>query len=610
MRRYSLLAVALTFAVSLVVATSSAQAIVVDMNAPPGSPNVAFNPFNQSGYYGVALVPTATTRTTLTSAGIATVTSSAPCVDPALTSDFFLPDNGLCSHGGSVIHQNETFALVWDPNPYSDYAAPYVEQFMRDVADGSGTLTSPYADTAQYTDSSGRAANTSLYSGGYGFGSAYPANGCPVSGTYPYANIGPAFATANNQICLTDAQIQGELQSMVTQERLLGRVQPGYTPLLVLLLPPEVEVCLDTAGHICSANADPTHVPGTGIVPARFCSYHSQVNVAGTVISYVVQPWTPQTECDEPDAPTIPDPVDVSQLAIDEGARIVSPLSLGEMAATTDPGMNGWFAIDGSEINDNDGCVPLPNHLDQVTVGSDTYFLQREFNNAGVIVDDPFALPCTPVVNLTPSFVVPSPINYGDVVEFDGSRSPTTLLIPKANFHWTFGDGTTAVGPSAVHSYAKAGTYTATLTVTDRGGDVDTVSQSVVVIGPNIQPVGPQPSQGLTARIQLMPQSLSSTLRFGVSIRVSANEPADGIVTVTIPRSDARRAGIPGRGSAVVIGRGTLSGVKDGTVSLHLKLSRLMALKLGRIRHVTLTVRIALVGAGRDHVTIDAAGRY
>ena len=56
------------------------------------------------------------------------------------TSDMFLPTTGLCSHGGAVIHKNETFALVWDPNPHRDWAAGYVEQFLRDVADGSGTL--------------------------------------------------------------------------------------------------------------------------------------------------------------------------------------------------------------------------------------------------------------------------------------------------------------------------------------------------------------------------------------------------------------------------------------------------------------------------------------
>ena len=59
---------------------------------------------------------------------------------------------------------------------HSDYAAPYVEQFLRDVADGSGNLSSPYAVTTQYTDASGIAGNdSSLYGGGYDDATTYAA---------------------------------------------------------------------------------------------------------------------------------------------------------------------------------------------------------------------------------------------------------------------------------------------------------------------------------------------------------------------------------------------------------------------------------------------------
>ena len=57
------------------------------------------------------------------------------------------------------------------------------------------------------------------------------------------------------------------------------------------------------------------------------------------------------------------------------------------------PDLNGWVANDGSEINDNGGCVPLGDGLDKVIVGSSAqnpYYLQREFNNAGVIDTDPY----------------------------------------------------------------------------------------------------------------------------------------------------------------------------------------------------------------------------
>src|SRR5947208_1036749 len=107
--------------------------------------------------YGVALVP----GTDRVAAGVTTAPApgGSPC-DPWLAPDlaFPTPVSGLCWHGGPVMRSNQTFDLTWDPIR-SDWATTrdYVEQFLRDVANGSGTLTSPYAVTTQYRDSGGRA---------------------------------------------------------------------------------------------------------------------------------------------------------------------------------------------------------------------------------------------------------------------------------------------------------------------------------------------------------------------------------------------------------------------------------------------------------------------
>src|ERR1700759_2258826 len=361
MRRYSLttcIATALTTVVSLV-AASGAQAVVVDLNPAANGQATVTYPADQGSYYGVTLVPG--TRAHLANTGIPTVTSSMTCSDPALTSDFTLPSGGLCSPGGPLTHANETFALVWDPHPHADYAAPYVEQFMRDVADGSGTLGSPFSIATQYTDAGGRAANSSLYGGGYDSAAGYPANGCTVSGTHHYANTPAGLVHIANDICPTDAQIKSELQSMVTQNGIIGRTQPGHTPVLVLLTPPGVETCLDASGDLCSANSDPTQAPGSGAhPPPQFCSYRSQVNVGGTMLDYVVQPWSTQSACDEPEAaPALPTgAVDPDTLAQAMGARLVSPLSEAMIATMANPGLNGWVALAGSEVHEN-RRVPL-----------------------------------------------------------------------------------------------------------------------------------------------------------------------------------------------------------------------------------------------------------
>ena len=185
---------------------------------------------------------------------------------------------------------------------------------------------------------------------------------------------------------------------------------------------------------------------------------------------------------------------------------------------------------DGAEINDN-GCFPLNNGLDNVTIAGNTYVLQREFNNAGAIETDPNALPCTDWIELNPAFVVPGPVEPGDNVLFDGSVTASALMVHNAGYSWNFGDGTTGTGPSVYHTYSQGGNYSVTLTVTDRGGNTAHITQTVQVLGSNGQAVPPPTSTGggsgsgsgsgsstaLKVRLQLLPQSLKTVLRTGIS---------------------------------------------------------------------------------------------
>lgn len=59
-----------------------------------------------------------------------------------------------------------------------------------------------------------------------------------------------------------------------------------------------------------------------------------------------------------------------------------------------------------------------------------------------------------------------------------GSTDPDGTI---ASYAWNFGDGTTGTGVSATHSYATAGTYQVTLTVTDDRGGSATDTASVTV---------------------------------------------------------------------------------------------------------------------------------
>ncbi|MBV9174817.1 MAG: PKD domain-containing protein [Chloroflexi bacterium] len=596
--------------------TSAAQAVVVSMNG--------------GNLYGVEVEPdTAGAISNLSS--LYPGPTGAACTDPWLSSDFggpAMPSGGLCYHGGAVMHANETFALTWDPSrAYWSRTQSDLHQFLNDVATSSGSLGSIFSVTTQYDDAGGRAANASTFGGGCS-DLGPTGKGCVIDGIqaagHDYTDWGAGCTPHGATYCVSDSEIQGELNYVITKVDLVHHLEAGHTPLLVVLLPQGVESCVDQGDMLCSANAT-----AIGGAKGQFCSYHSSVNVGGINYSYVVQPWTIYTGCDEQNLPPLPSPFTAIQQSDDAATRLESPLSAGMMAAVVNPWLNGWFNNnDYAEIDDNvynnvgcgqGGGGPQGYPYDAVTLGSasTTYYLQPEFSNAGVLVSDPNSPACALGVALSAMFVAPTAVDQGDEVQLDGSDSVTSLLIPGVNYRWNFGDGSTATGASVVHTYTSAGTFTVTLTVTDRGGNVSSFSQPVVVLGPNGQPGQPgpppaiAPSPGLSVQLQLMPQSRRTMLRNGLAVRVTSNLSADGIVTLSISRAQARRAHMKvGRGPVIVLGRGTVSSIKAGTVTLHLHLSRSVVAKLGRLKHVTVNVRFAVFAAGGRYAAVDVAGRY
>jgi len=228
-----------------------------------------------------------------------------------------------------------------------------------------------------------------------------------------------------------------------------------------------------------------------------FCSYHSQLNLDGVEVPYVVQPWTPVTACDEPDAIPLPTPddppVNPQDLTNSLGSKLLSPISQGQIAAITNPFGNGWFSSDGVETSD---CAPLNVGRDLEPVNGNVYPLRRAFSDSGVISIDPNSPECAPNGDLQATFVAPDAVNPGDTVELDGSNSISSLLVTK--YAWDFGDGATTSGPSVAHSYSKPGQYAIKLTVTDRGGNTSTSRRRSMssARGARCQPRVPTPRHG------------------------------------------------------------------------------------------------------------------
>ena len=77
------------------------------------------------------------------------------------------------------------------------------------------------------------------------------------------------------------------------------------------------------------------------------------------------------------------------------------------------------------------------------------------------------------------------------LVSFDGSGS-TTPNGAITSWAWSFGDGTFGTGPAITHLYTDAGTYVASLTVTDNGGASNTASVTInVTTGASSVPSAP-----------------------------------------------------------------------------------------------------------------------
>lgn len=103
----------------------------------------------------------------------------------------------------------------------------------------------------------------------------------------------------------------------------------------------------------------------------------------------------------------------------------------------------------------------------------------------------------TPTTLVPPTAVI-SPLSQNGVAPFspvfDGSQSTGSNI----SFKWSFGDGGTSTATMVSHTYQAAGTYTATLTVTDEGGKTQFDSKLITVSAPPISPTVPEATPTVT----------------------------------------------------------------------------------------------------------------
>lgn len=270
--------------------------------------------------------------------GIVPVLDQAHGARPTRTSN-------LSYHGGPVMLQNRTYAIFWGSTAAWD--AGYVSTITRyfgDVATDNNKTTNVYWSDTQYSSIQ----YSSAYVTSYSDTNAYPANGCTDKAT---------------SICLSDAQLQAELQAVMTANGWHAS-DGGVQNLFFIFTPKGVGSC---AGSSCAYT--------------NYCAYHSWIPTSDPIL-YANQPYAAQNyriyTCDSGQHP--------NGTTADATLNVVSH---EHNEAITDEQGSAWYDSRGAENGDKCawnfgtalGTASNGAKYNQVINGND-YYLQQEWSNA------------------------------------------------------------------------------------------------------------------------------------------------------------------------------------------------------------------------------------
>jgi PKD repeat protein len=390
--------------------------------------------------------------------------------------------------GGPVMPANVNYTIVWKPSNYtgtqfqtdstpSDGYVFGVNQYLQDVAHDSGGHNNADSVSTQYNDAAGDKANYSAaYGGSFTDTDPLPANGCPA---------------LSGDICITDAQIQTELNSFLTAHSLPRDMTHEY----FLLTPPDVASCFDAAGHACSANADGNQA---------YCAYHGASATASSFIYANIPDLTGNGSCDPfiigfvLDYPNSYADGVLSSLAHEHNESITDPQPNN---AWTDwqPGCSGSDETCGGEngdkcayyeLNDPNSDFSNDTAFNQVINGRE-YWLQAEWSNQAANAQTGQAGHCLDGWTSNghaahASFTQTQ--GAGNAVSFNASASTGSGGVKE--YVWQFNDDVTpgdtpqqstveTTKPTISHTFPQAGDYTVALTVMTSDGTSDGAAHTV-----------------------------------------------------------------------------------------------------------------------------------
>jgi PKD repeat protein/plastocyanin len=158
---------------------------------------------------------------------------------------------------------------------------------------------------------------------------------------------------------------------------------------------------------------------------------------------------------------------------------------------------------------------------------------------------------------------------------------------------WEFGDGGTAGGSSATHTYAQVGTYTAKLTVTDSRGASGSATVTVTVSAADAPPLAKGDVAAAVSSVRV-PKSMAKFRRNGVRVTLSCTDDARGKAKLKVSRSVAKRLGLKSR----TLSSRTVRCTTGRTLTLRLKPSRAASRRLAArgTRRLKVTLQVAVKG--------------
>jgi hypothetical protein len=374
-------------------------------------------------------------------------------------------------NGGPVMPSNTNYMLLWSPQGLSAYPDGFVfgiAQYFHDIAHDSGSDQSVESVGPQYNDLTGAVA---AYNSRFG-GILLDRDPYPTPAQCPTGGVGPTGTVTN---CLTDAQIQTEIENFVTSHHLPTDLSHEY----YLLTPPHVESCFSnnpaTGFDGCSAGQP---------VDRAYCAYHQNVALP-TMIFYANMPFdADNSHCQDFNYPN----------GLISDGEINGGLSHEHMESVTDPipndaWTNGAGADQGEEVGDQCnrnrgtplGNAPNGSPYNQVINGH-FYWYQQEWSN--------YTHSCVQRVDLPkrlPTAKETVTAGTGTDMTFDASRSSAPGGV--SQFSWQFNAVPSAqtveqTTPTITYTFPAAGAYSTGVAVFNPDG-LSAGTGGIVVTGKN-----------------------------------------------------------------------------------------------------------------------------